>query len=167
MLSARARRDHVTHLDFLLRHDDPIYQQLDETPLLFEARSRQSFADPPTVVLHPIHHPSQFAAPPDLLPQFPLLTGERLRPGFDLPLPSLILHEVEHAPEVSLGQPLDLLLQPRTRLPQTLSPRRQLLGQPTPAPRPIQLQRDQLRLPDDLTQVRPYQLVQLPGRREA
>ena len=66
-------------------------------------------------------------APPDLLHQLPLLTGERLRPRFDLPPSPLILPEVEHTPKVGFSQPLDLLLQPYTRLSQSLPARPQLL----------------------------------------
>ena len=128
MLSARARRDDIADLHFRLRDDHPVDQQLDEPPLLLEARTLKRFADPPAVILHPFHHPGQLMAPPHLLHQLPLLTGERLRPPFDLPPPPLILPEVEHAPEVGFGQPLDLLLQPHTCLPQTLAPRRQLCG---------------------------------------
>lgn len=140
VLSACARRDHVAHFHLRLGDDYPINQQFDEPPLLLEARTRETLADPAAVVLHATHHPAQLIPPLDLLLQLPFLTVERRRLGFDLPPPPLILFQLDDAAQIRRRQPLELLLQPHTCFAQACPPCLQLLRQPLPAPRSLQLQ---------------------------
>ena len=86
--------------------------------------------------------------------EFTFLALERQQPGLDLPPAALVLAQRHHAGQVGLGEPLDLLLQPRPGAAQVGPPRLHLLWEPVPAASPLHRVHDHPRRGEYLAQVR-------------
>jgi hypothetical protein len=78
----------------------------------------------------------RLAPAPGLVLEVVLLAVQGLQPGFGVAPAALVLGQRNHAGEVGLGEPLDLLAQRGPAAAQVGPARLQLLRQPVPAARP-------------------------------
>ena len=96
--------------------------------------------------------------------QLPLLAFQSLVLLLQLLAVSAVLGQRDHLPKVGLGEPLQLTLQGGASLTEVLPTGLQFLRQPPSAVRPLQGVGDATGMGEDLAEVLPDQIVELPRR---
>lgn len=86
---------------------------------------------------------------------------------FQILATALIFGQRNHAAQISVSQAVELLLQTRTGTPQVLLASLQFLRQPLPPKGAFHGDRDGLWMSQQIAEILPYQVIQLPGRDEA
>jgi hypothetical protein len=154
----------VADLDLLVRDDHAIDEQLDQLPLSIEAHLLEARRDP-------FAERCQRGGQPERLIQavgFPgeprLLLGQGRVPRLELGAPTPVLRHGDDPAEVGLGQPLELLGQRRLPLTQTLTACVEFLRVPGADRGPTEGLRHDLRLPEQLAEVSPDQVIDGLGR---
>jgi hypothetical protein len=107
--------------------------------------------------------PERLVEPVGLAAEPPLLLGERRVSDPDLGATTLILGERDDAAQVGLGQPLELLGQRRLPLAQPLPSRLEFLRVPGADRRESEGLRHGRRVPQQITEVLPDQIIDGPG----
>jgi hypothetical protein len=127
LLAACRGRDHVADLDLLIRDDHAVDQQFDQLAFVFKAGLLEPRAHPLAKLLHGLGDPCQLHVFGGAGFQLTQLGGESLQPLFQfLPSP-LVFFQENHARQIGLRQPLDLVLDIHARLAQILPTRLQFL----------------------------------------
>jgi transposase len=164
LLALGAGREHVADLDPVVRHHDAVHQQLDQLPLPLEGRvpqpRRHPLAERPQrgdETGHPVE-------PIGLAGEASLLLGQGRGPRLQLAAAAAVLRQRDDAPEVRLGQPVQLPGHGRLPLPQPVPPRLELLRVPRPDHRTAKRIGDGLWVTEQLAQVPPDQFVDRPAR---
>src|SRR3954470_3355556 len=152
-LALRSGGDRVTDLDGVTGDDHAVYEQLEQLPLAVEVRLLEALPHVPAEGLGMGREASGFALTASVVREFTFLALERQQPGLDLPPAALVLAQRHHAGQVGLGEPLDLLLQPRPGAAQVGPPRLHLLREPVPAAGPPHRVHDHPRRGEHLAQV--------------
>lgn len=91
------------------------------------------------------------------------LSGERLGALFEVAAAPLIFIEWDDGSEISVGEPLDLLMEMRLPTAQCLAARQELLGKPGAAVRSRHRGGERLGFAQERTKVRPDKGVELVG----
>src|SRR3954471_17239331 len=159
----RSDGDRVADLDGVTGDDHAVYEQLEQLPLAVEVRLLEAL---PHALAEPLgmgREASGFGLTASVVRELTFLAIERQQPGLDLPPAALVLAQRHHAGQVGLGEPLDLLLQPRPGAAQVGPPRLHLLREPVPAASPPHRVRDHPRRGEHLAQVAPDQFLQRPA----
>jgi hypothetical protein len=110
-LAVGAGRDGVADLDRTVGDDHAIDQQLEQRPLPAEVGGRQTLAHAAAERLGVGGQAGRLAPAPGLVLEVVLLAVQGLQPGFGVAPAALVLGQRNHAGEVGLGEPLDLLAQ--------------------------------------------------------
>ena len=154
---------HVADLHLAIADDNPVDQELDEGSSLLECRPGQPLPDPLAEVLDGVGKPAELLLPvclrfelSCLLPQLPLAV-------LKVTPPPPVFVQTHHTGEISLGQPLELLLQACLPTPQSLLAGLEFLRQPLSTMRPRQSVRNLLWMAQQVTQIGPDQLIQALG----
>jgi hypothetical protein len=147
VLALEAGGEHVTNLDLVARHDDPVDEQFDQLPPLIEGGGLQAGRDSLAERFQRGREPERLVESVGLAREPPLLLGERRVPGRDLDAAALILGERDDAAEVGLGEPLELLGQRGLALAKAIPSRLEFLRVPAADRREPEGLRDGLRMP--------------------
>src|SRR3954452_9582038 len=162
-LALWAGGDHVADLDLALGYNDPRHQALNQLPLLLPRGLIQPHPHASAEGLHAQANTGEFGLAVYLRFQMAQLGVEGLPFLVHLAAPAPELVETDNTRQVSLGEPLDLLLNAGLAAPQRLPTRLQILRQPMPAVRPLQGKADCLWLVQQPAQILPDQCVHLLG----
>src|SRR3954451_14389405 len=121
-LALRAGGDHGADLDLAFSHDDPRHQALHQLPLLPPRGLIQPRPHAPAERLHAQANTGEFGLAVYLRFQLAQLGVEGLPFLVHLAAPAPELVETDNTRQVSLGEPLDLLLNAGLPAPQRIRP---------------------------------------------
>jgi hypothetical protein len=110
MFTARLCRKDVANLHVVIGDHDPVDEQLDELPTLFERRVSEPCLDALTEIVEVAHRSGQLLVALGLVHQLLLLVGECLVLLVKVSSSALIFGERDDAMPVDVGKPLALLL---------------------------------------------------------
>ncbi len=164
VLALGAGGEDVADLDLVVRDDDPVDQQLDELPLLLEAGVLKARRDPFAKRLQRGREAERLTEAVGFPGEPRLLFGESHAPRLDLGPAALVLRQWDDAAEVGLGQSLELLDQGRLTLAQAFPARLEFLRVPGADRREPEGLRHGLRVPQQLTEVPPDEVIAGLGR---
>ena len=166
-LARRAGGDHVSDLHLTIRDDHPRHQALDQLALLLPCRLIQSRPHSPAERVQAQPNSGDLGLAVHLRLQLAQLGIQSLLFLLQSAAPAPELVQTHHARQVSLGEPLNLLLKAALPAPQCLPTRLQILRQPVAAMGPLQGKADRLRLVQQPAQIVPDQGVHRLGRNVA
>ena len=166
-LGRRAGGDHVADLDLTVRDDHPRHQPLDQLALLCPCRPIKPLPHTPAKLVQAQSNTGDLGLAVYLRVQLAQLSIKSLPFLLQSAASAPELVQTHHARQVSLREPLDLLLNAGLPAPQRLPTRLQVLRQPVAAMRPLQGKADRLRLVQQPAQILPHQRVHLLGRNVA
>jgi hypothetical protein len=166
VLAAGTSGDDVTDFDIPIRHHHAVNQELDQLPFPLKGRLRQSLLNALTELFNRSHQGSYFGLA--IHTRFELL-GLVIQPLLFLLqvlAASLILRHGNDLVQIRLRQALQLMLEADACLAQILAARLEFLRQPMPTLRALQGLFDRFGVGQHLTQILPYQFIQLLGGNE-
>jgi len=137
VLALGARGDHIPDLHRLIRDHHPVNEAFYQMPFLREARVRQSLMDTLTEVFHRGDQCGQFDVAIHTGFQLLGLAVQGSEPLLQL-VPPLIFYQGHQAPQICLGQAVQLLIEADPALAELLPRCLQFLWQPVTALRPLQ-----------------------------
>jgi conjugative relaxase-like TrwC/TraI family protein len=129
---------HIADLDLVVGDDHAVDEQLDQQPPLGEGGGGQPGPDGLAERLDPIGHRAKLQPLLGDRVQLPLLGGQRGPVAVQLLALALQLRQSDHLGQVGVQQPLALAFQLSEGLADGRLPGLEFLGQPRPAPRPLQ-----------------------------
>jgi HTH-like domain len=152
-LAGRPDREHITDLDIVPGHHDPVDEQLDQLPPPLKRRRVETASYPVGECSGRVHQPAQLGRPARFARERFLLFGQCTIAAFQFFPPALVLAQHEDPAQVRVGEPLDLLGHARPPTAQILPASLQFLRQPAPSGRPLQGLRHAIRLLQQVDQV--------------
>ncbi len=165
--AAGASWDHITDLDLVIRDYNPVDEQFDQLPFLLKGCVGQAGLDALAKPLYRRGQTGQFGLTIDMGLQLPGLRIQRFPFLVKFMPPTFVFTQRNDVVEVRLAQPVELMLEMPTTFAQVVAPRLQFLRQPVAAMGAFQGVGNTRRMGDNLAQVLPHQLVQLPDRDQA
>ncbi len=118
VFAARRGRDDIADFHLVVGHDYPINEQFDQLPLVLERRLFQPAPHALAKVFYVLQHLPHLLLPIDLHLHLPPLLPQAVDARIEVSSAPPIFLQTHDLFQIRLGQPLDLVLQARLRLPQ-------------------------------------------------
>src|SRR5215467_11401378 len=123
-------RKHVADFDGIIGNDDPVDEQLNQLASLLESGGVQTAPDTLAEILERTSQSGDFALPVNLGLELALLEGQAVHLRSQGGATALIFDQWHNGGQVSLGEPVELLIEPSSGLLQNGAAGLEFLWQP-------------------------------------